>query len=43
MTEMIAVVDDLIGENRSISISETAMEIKIGAGSAHTIVGEELH
>jgi hypothetical protein len=43
MPEMIAVVDDLIGENRSISISETAMEIKISVGSAHTIVGEELH
>jgi hypothetical protein len=41
--EMIAAVDDLIRKNRRIKISEIAMEIKITAGSAHTIVGEELH
>jgi hypothetical protein len=41
--EMIAAVDDLIRKNRLITISEIAMEIRIIAGSAHTIVGEELH
>jgi hypothetical protein len=40
--KMIAAVDDLIRENRQITISETAMEMKISVGSAHTI-GEELH
>jgi hypothetical protein len=29
--------------NRRITISETAMEMKISAGSAQTIVAEELH
>jgi ribosomal protein S25 len=40
--EMIAAIDDLIRENRSIKISEIAVEMKINVGSAHTI-GEELH
>jgi ribosomal protein S25 len=40
---MIAAVDDLIQENRHITISEIAMEMKISVGSAHTIIGEELH
>jgi hypothetical protein len=41
--EMIAAVDDLIRENRRIAISEIAKEMKISVGSAHTIIGEELH
>jgi hypothetical protein len=37
---MIAAVEDLIRENRRITISEIAMDMKISVGSAHTIVGE---
>jgi histone-lysine N-methyltransferase SETMAR len=41
--EMIAAVDYLTRENRCITISDIATEMKISVGSAHTIVVEELH
>jgi hypothetical protein len=37
------VVDDLTWQNRRITITETAMELKISVGPAHTNVGEELY
>jgi ribosomal protein S25 len=43
MPEIIAAVDDLIGENHRITISEIAMQMKISVRSARTIIGEELH
>ena len=42
MPKMIAAVD-LIRENRHITISEIAMEMKISVGSAHSIAAEEEH
>jgi histone-lysine N-methyltransferase SETMAR len=40
---MIAAISDLMRENRRIAISKTAMEMKTGVVSAHTIVAEELY
>ena len=41
--EMIAAISDLMRENRRIAISKTAMEMKTGVVSAHTIAAEELY
>jgi hypothetical protein len=41
--EMIVAAGDLIRECHRRTISKTAMEMKSSVGSAHAIVGEELH